>query len=172
MKTFWGLFPSFIIAVVLGAVLVLVFPPSPYKNALKIASEGDLFLQNGLDLQALERYKQAQKQWPPLRIDIGFQNQLNKAKEGLKEAAGVTIFLKEAANNSQVQALIKEIEAVDGVREVKFISKEEALRTFQERNKDSPKLLEKASKEALPNSIAVFLDDLSLKKPDRSAFRK
>jgi len=97
------------------------------------------------------------------RIDIGFQNQLNKAKEGLKEAAGVMIFLKEAANNSQIQALIKEIEAVDGVREVKFISKEEALRTFQKRNKDNPELLEKASKEALPDSIAVFLDDLSLK---------
>ena len=152
-----------LVGLILGAVVVLIFPPSPFKKALGTFAEGNFYLQNKLPNTALERYEQAKKQWPLLRLDSGFQQQVNKAKEEINNKVALTIFLKDNASETQVQSLIQEIKAVNGVRDAKFISEDEALARTRENIKDDPELLKFLAKDIIPATIEVYLDDPSLK---------
>jgi len=152
-----------LVALVIGAVLILLFPPHPYKEAVKLSSQGDTYLQQGLPEVALKSYNQAEDKWLLYRIDPRFQQKKGKAEEEVKKKVAVTIFLKDEATESDVQGLIQEIKAIKGVREVKFISKEEALKIYQERNKDEPLLTEFVTKDIFPATIEVYLNDLAVK---------
>lgn len=146
---------------VVGAALILLSSLNPYKEAVKLSVLGDSFLEYGSPEAALKSYKQAEDKWLLYKIDPRFQQQKKKAEAELKKKVAVTIFLKDEVKDSDIQGLIQEIKTIQGAREVKFISKEEALKTYQERNKNEPILIELAP--TLPAAIEVFLDDLGAK---------
>lgn len=77
----------------------------------------------------------------------------------IEQRPQVIAFFKDEATESQIAELISEIETTDLARDVKYITKEEALAIYRERNKDEPLLLESVTADFLPASI-----DVSVKK--------
>ena len=151
---------------ILGIALTVFLISPLITKAIRIAAEGDQNLQLDKPAVALQKYEEAQKKWPPLKYDKEFQNNVDKAeaeKGRIKEKVAVSIFLKSEASDTETQSLIEEIKTIKGVREVKFISKKEALEIYKERNKDDPLLLEFITEDILPATIEVYLDDLSVK---------
>lgn len=67
----------------------------------------------------------------------------------------VTAFINDKATNSEIEDLQEELGGQSGVKEVRFISKEEAYKIYQEDNKDNPLLLEMVNAEMLPASLEV-----------------
>jgi len=72
----------------------------------------------------------------------------------------VTAFLKDEAKPLEIENLKSNISAMENVREVKFISKEEALRIYREQNKSDPLLLEMVTANILPASLDVSATSL------------
>lgn len=60
----------------------------------------------------------------------------------IQEKADISIYFKEDASENDISKLEEEISKVPEVKEVKYISKEEALQRFKERHKDNPVLIE------------------------------
>jgi len=67
----------------------------------------------------------------------------------------VTAFLKDEATPAQIDQLKDELAGLEGVKEAKFISKEEALEIYREQNKDNPLLLEMVTANILPASFEI-----------------
>lgn len=76
----------------------------------------------------------------------------------------VTAFFKNDAKQSQIDSLEKALKATGAVASMKFISKNDALKIYQQQNKNDPLLLELVTADVLPASLeisAVNLDQLS-----------
>lgn len=76
----------------------------------------------------------------------------------------VTAFFKEEAKQEDIDSLKDKLEQSGKVASTKFVSKEEALKIYQEQNKDDPLLLELVTADILPPSLeiaAVKITDLS-----------
>lgn len=71
----------------------------------------------------------------------------------------VSIFLKENTSEEAIKMLVQEIETMENVGSVNYISKEKALEIYKERNKDEPLLLESITANMLPDSIEVKIKD-------------
>lgn len=154
-----------LLSILLGVVISVFLITPLIVDAVRVAEQGDLLVALK-PTEALEKYEEAQRKWPLLKFDQELQNQIEKAKEEkekVKENVAVTIFLKDSASKSDTQSLTQEIEAIVGVREVKFYSKEDVYNIYKERNKDDPLLLEFVSPDILPASMEVYLDDLAVK---------
>lgn len=67
----------------------------------------------------------------------------------------VTAFLNDKADVVQIEALQKELNSTEGVKETRFVSKEEALEIYRDQNKNNPLLLEMVSASILPASIEI-----------------
>lgn len=67
----------------------------------------------------------------------------------------VTAFLKDGTTDAQIQQLKGKISDIEGVKEVRFVSKEDALNIYREQNKDNPLLLEMVNAAILPASIEI-----------------
>lgn len=67
----------------------------------------------------------------------------------------ITAFLKEDTSTSQVEDIRTNVKKIDSVTAVKYISKEDALNIYKERNKNEPALLEFVTADILPSSIEV-----------------
>lgn len=123
-------------------------------------------LQEFLDMQnrqaGIEKFRLAQIVWPPLKFDKSYQNVLKQLDSAEKQAV-VIIYLKDSATSQEVNELMAEMRAVKGVKDVKFISKEESLAIYKERNKDHPALLELVTPNILPSYIDVYLSDFSVR---------
>lgn len=84
-----------------------------------------------------------------------------------------TAFLKDGVSQAIINNTISELKGYSGVREVKFVSKEDALKIYQQENKDDPLLLEMVTAEILPASIELsadnplILQDVAQKMKDR-----
>lgn len=77
----------------------------------------------------------------------------------IEQRPQVIAFFKDDVSESKIMEIAEEIKNTDLTREVKYVSKEEALAIYRERNKDEPLLLESVSADFLPASI-----DISVKK--------
>lgn len=73
----------------------------------------------------------------------------------------VTVFFQDEASDEQINNLKDKLEGYEGVSEVVFISKEEALRIYKEQNKDEPLLLEMVTAEILPASLEISATDVT-----------
>lgn len=73
----------------------------------------------------------------------------------IEQRPQVIAFFKDEATETQISQLIEEVENTDLAKEVKYITKEEALAIYRERNKDEPLLLESVTADFLPASIDV-----------------
>ncbi len=82
---------------------------------------------------------------------IGFGSLLNY----FQERPEVTAFLKDEANQSQVEQVQDDLAGLEGIKEVRFISKQEALELYREQNQDNPLLLEMVSADILPASLEI-----------------
>jgi len=80
---------------------------------------------------------------------------LSSALKFLETRPEAIAFLKDGLNLPQVQQLQQKITVLDGIKEVKFVSKEEALKIYREQNKDNPLLLEMVSANILPASLEI-----------------
>lgn len=77
----------------------------------------------------------------------------------IEQRPQVIVFFKDDVVDSKVNELIGKIKDTGITKDIKYVSKEEALAIYRERNKDDPLLLESVSAEFLPASI-----DISVKK--------
>ncbi|MDO8461069.1 MAG: permease-like cell division protein FtsX [bacterium] len=67
----------------------------------------------------------------------------------------VTAFFKDEAKRENIDALKEQIVATGKVSDTRFVSKEEALKIYQEQNKDDPLLLELVTADILPASLEI-----------------
>jgi len=77
----------------------------------------------------------------------------------------VTAFLKDEMGVSSAMEIKARLEKLENVKEVKYVSKEEALSLYREQNKNDPLLLEMVTANILPASLEVSAYNLeALKK--------
>lgn len=67
----------------------------------------------------------------------------------------ITIFLKDGLSQEALESFKNEISSQPEVRQLHYISKEEALSIYQEQNKDNPLLLEMVTSSILPASLEI-----------------
>ncbi len=67
----------------------------------------------------------------------------------------ITAFLKDDTTIDQVENIKTNIQKIPSVTKVKYVSKQEALEIFKERNKNEPALLDFVPADILPTSIEV-----------------
>lgn len=60
----------------------------------------------------------------------------------VQEKIDVSIYFKETVTQAEIDNLSGKINELEGVREVNFVSKEDALEKFKEKHKDNPKIQE------------------------------
>ena len=77
----------------------------------------------------------------------------------IEQRPQVIAFFKDDVTEAKINEIANSIKSTGLAREVKYVSKEEALAIYRERNKDDPLLLESVSADFLPASI-----DISVKK--------
>ena len=73
----------------------------------------------------------------------------------IEQRPQVIAFFKDEATEREISQIIEEVEATNLTKDVKYITKEEALAIYRERNKDEPLLLESVTADFLPASIDV-----------------
>ncbi len=111
---------------------------------------------------AIEKIRLAQTVWPFLRFDKPYQNLLTELN-GIERASAIVIFFKTDSSKSDLDNLVSELQLIQGVKKVNFVSQEEALMIYKEQNKTDPALLELVTADILPASIEVFLDDFTIR---------
>lgn len=87
----------------------------------------------------------------------------NKTIKDITDKIDVSVYLKdEVANDeSQRNKLLQDIHGIENVREVKYVSKDDALESYKESSKDQPELLAaiSATDNPLPASIQIKPED-------------
>lgn len=67
----------------------------------------------------------------------------------------ITAFFKDEATQDQINVISQSIQDTGKVSSTRFVSKEEALKIYQEQNKNDPLLLELVTADVLPSSLEV-----------------
>ncbi len=80
----------------------------------------------------------------------------------VEEDQGIEVFIQNAATDDQIKELGEKIKAVEGVNNIRYKSKEDALTQMKERFKERQNLLDGLT--IFPASYVVTLSDLSLSK--------
>ncbi len=73
----------------------------------------------------------------------------------IEQRPQVIAFFKDNTNETQINEVIAKVKSSNLSTSVKYVSKEEALAIYRERNKDDPLLLESVTADFLPASIDV-----------------
>ena len=73
----------------------------------------------------------------------------------------VTAFLKDEVKMEEADKLKEKLNQTGKVKEIKYVSKEEALEIYKEQNKADPLLLEMVTANILPASLEISTSDLS-----------
>ena len=71
----------------------------------------------------------------------------------------VTAFLKDEVGKEKIDLLIDELRGKEEVKEVRFVSKEQALEIYKQDFSDNPLLLEMVTAEVLPASIEISAEN-------------
>ncbi len=90
-----------------------------------------------------------------LSIFLLFSIGLNKVISYYESKPEITIFLKDGLDKSSLDSIQNELSNFQGVKEIRYISKEKALENYKELNKDKPVLLEMVTASILPASFEV-----------------
>ena len=70
-----------------------------------------------------------------------FIENLNNAVETLETQQGIQVFIQKTATDAQMEQIGEQIQAIDGVNKVTFVSKEDALNQTKEKLKDKQALI-------------------------------
>ncbi len=73
----------------------------------------------------------------------------------IEQRPQIIAFFKDDTSEVQINQIVKELENTQLASSVKYVSKEEALAIYRERNKDDPLLLESVTADFLPASIDI-----------------
>ena len=73
----------------------------------------------------------------------------------IEQRPQVIAFFKDDTTQNRINEIITTVKNTNLTKDVKFVSKEEALAIYRERNKDEPLLLESVSADFLPASIDI-----------------
>jgi len=73
----------------------------------------------------------------------------------IEQRPQVIAFFKDDSKENQINELIDKVKSTGLVKDVKYVTKEEALAIYRERNKDEPLLLESVTADFLPASIDI-----------------
>lgn len=84
---------------------------------------------------------------------------LNSVLQYFETRPEITAFIKGEVKQEEVDNLIADFKLKEGIREIRFVSKEEALKIYQEENKDNPLLLEMVTAEILPASVELTAEN-------------
>jgi len=76
----------------------------------------------------------------------------------IEQRPQVIAFFKDDTKESRIFEISKEVQASGLAKDVKYVSKEEALAIYRERNKDEPLLLESVTADFLPASIDISVN--------------
>ena len=87
-------------------------------------------------------------------ILLGF----SQAIKYLESRPEIVAFLKDDYVQLEAEKLVNDLKNEPGVREVRFIGQDEALKIYKEDNKDNPLLLEMVTADILPASIEIAAD--------------
>jgi cell division transport system permease protein len=84
---------------------------------------------------------------------------LDTLMTSVEKKVTIQVFLKDDAEPTDVEALQASINAMPNVKNIAYVSKEDALARFKEQTKNSPALVEQLRGNPLPASIEVALID-------------
>jgi len=84
----------------------------------------------------------------------------------------ISAFLKDEAKPQDVELIKAKVEATGKAKKVYYVSKEEAVKIYQEQNKDKPLLLEMVTAKILPASLEISTVDLASLKPMAEVLKK
>lgn len=150
------LIPLFMLLVLgLGLVFLPIstFNPDSYQ--------GNKLIQGENKHLAFKFYQSAEKSWPLLKFNWPFRKNYDESirirGEYLQSRPAVIVFFKDSASESEILTLREDIGELDNVSDVKYVSQEDALKIYQDRNKANPELLSLVTAEILPASLEVFL---------------
>ncbi len=76
----------------------------------------------------------------------------------IEQRPQVIAFFKDDTTEAQINEIIKKVESTGLTKNIKYVSKEEALAIYRERNKDEPLLLESVTADFLPASIDISVN--------------
>ena len=81
----------------------------------------------------------------------------NRVTEALKDRIDMAAYINDSVTQDQVYSLQKIISARTDVKQVDYVSKEEAMQRWQERNRDNPKIRDvvTAQNNPLPRSLEI-----------------
>ncbi|MDO8451486.1 MAG: permease-like cell division protein FtsX [bacterium] len=71
----------------------------------------------------------------------------------------ITVFFTDEATSDEIDGLKKTLEDTGKISSIRFISKDDALKVYQEQNKNDPLLLEMVTADILPASLEVSAKD-------------
>ena len=90
---------------------------------------------------------------------------INNMVSTLEEQQGMQVFIKSEATDSQIEKLKDELNEIDGINTITFVSKENALNTMKEKLKDKQSLLAGWDEDnPFRASYVITLTDLKLSK--------
>ena len=76
----------------------------------------------------------------------------------IEQRPQVIAFFKDEITETQINDVIRKVESTGLSKNIKYVSKEEALAIYRERNKDEPLLLESVTADFLPASIDISVN--------------
>lgn len=88
---------------------------------------------------------------------------VNHIMQTVEDAQAMQVFVKLDATDAEVETVGKQLEAINGIAKVQFVSKEEGFNQYVEKFGDKAYLFE-SYKDTLPDSYIITFDDLKLSK--------
>lgn len=84
---------------------------------------------------------------------------VNNIVTGVEQKVNITIFVKDGAAQGDVKALQDSMVANPAVKNVSYVSKEQALQRFKQQMKESPEIIKQLDTNPLPASLEIELKD-------------
>lgn len=75
--------------------------------------------------------------------------------QSITDKIDISVYLKDEVTDKQRNELVSQIEALENVKSVRVVGKEEALKKYQDQNRDNPELLEAISQTDNPLSVSL-----------------
>ncbi len=146
-------FLTFVIGLLLGGLIVGYFA----NKAMSTITQAENLLAHNDPWRALAEYDKVHQYWP-LYQGSDYFNQYKSQLAALKSAPNVIVYFKANASDQDIQSFITKVRSMSGVKEVKYISKQDALKIYRDRNKNNPNLVKIVTADILPASIEVHTE--------------
>lgn len=141
---------------VLFVILLILFCLKTYSENLRHEATFEMWDIKTRNI-AIQKYNLAQVIWPPLWFNPDYKNLVNN----FETKPSIVVFVRNETGNGEVDGLVAELKAIKGVTNVTFLSADEAMKIYVERNKNEPLLLQSVSKDFFPASIDIYMNDFS-----------